>query len=139
MNNKHRDFFQYMRDFYFENIENINMIQQSYGIGTDQTPLNYNLTLQNIDVKLLPYRYNMSCMPKKEILAGDMLHTKLGWVMHFNGLPDKDKSVPFWMKKTFEYLCSIKRSFLEIPNIKNIITDSAKGTPPKIIKVKTKE
>jgi hypothetical protein len=106
VNNNHRDFFQHMRDFYFENIENINMIQQSYGIGTDQTPLNYNLTLQDIDVKLLPYRYNMSCMPKKEILAGDMLHTKLGWVMHFNGLPDKDKSVPFWMKKSFEYLWS---------------------------------
>ena len=106
VNNNHRDFFQHMRDFYFENIENINMIQQNYGIGTDQTPLNYNLTLQDIDVKLLPYRYNMSCMPKKEILAGDMLHTKLGWVMHFNGLPDKDKSVPFWMKKTFEYLWS---------------------------------
>ena len=46
----------------------------------------------------------MGCMLKKEILADDMLHTKLGWVMHFNGLPDKDKSVPFWMKKTFDYL-----------------------------------
>ena len=69
VNDSHRDFFQHMRDFYFENIEQINTIQQKYGIGTDQTPLNYNLTLQDIDVKLLPYRYNMSCMPKKEILA----------------------------------------------------------------------
>jgi len=24
--------------------------------------------------------------------------------MHFNGLPDKDKSVPYWMQKTFDYL-----------------------------------
>jgi len=104
VNNNHREFFQYMRDFYFENIEQINTIQQKFGIGTDQTPLNFNLTLQNIDVKLLPYKYNMGCMPKKEIIGEDMLHTKLGWVMHFNGLPDKDKSVPFWMKKTFDYL-----------------------------------
>jgi len=29
--------------------------------------------------------------------------------------------------------------FLEIPNIRNITTDKAKGTPPKIIKEKTKE
>jgi hypothetical protein len=36
-------------------------------------------------------------------------------------------------------LCSIKRRFLEIPNIRNITTDKAKGTPPKIIKEKTKE
>ena len=33
-----------------------------------------------------------------------MLHTKLGWVMHFNGIPDKDKAVPYWMEKTFRYL-----------------------------------
>ena len=42
-------------------------------------------------------------------------------------------------QKTFEYLCSIKRRFLEIPNIRNITTDKANGTPPKIIKVTTKE
>ena len=93
-----------MREFYFEEHKEINFIQQSYGIGTDQTPLNFNLTLQEIDVKLLGYKYNMGCMLKKEILANDMLHTKLGWIYHFNGLPDKDKSVPFWMKKTFDYL-----------------------------------
>ena len=46
----------------------------------------------------------MTCMPKKEILTEDMLHTKLGWVMHFNGLPDKETSVPYWMEKTFKYL-----------------------------------
>ena len=46
----------------------------------------------------------MTCMLKKEILSDDMLYTKLGWVMHFNGLPDKDKSVPYWMQKTFDYL-----------------------------------
>jgi hypothetical protein len=73
-------------------------------VGTDQTPLNFNLTLQNIDVKLLPYKYNMACMLKKEILREDMMHTKVGWVMHFSGLPDKDKSVPYWMEKTFNYL-----------------------------------
>jgi hypothetical protein len=93
-----------MREFYFENNEMIRSIQDSYGIGTDQTPLNYNLTLKNIDVKLLPYKYNMTCMLKKEILAEDMLFTKLGWVFHFNGLPDKDKTVPYWMEKTYRYL-----------------------------------
>lgn len=104
VNQKHREFFEYMREFYFKNIKEINFIQQSYGIGTDQTPLNFNLRAQNVDVKLLGYKYNMGCMLKKEILANDMLFTKLGWIYHFNGLPDKDKSVPFWMEKTFKYL-----------------------------------
>jgi len=104
VNNKHREFFDYMREFYFENNEMIRSIQDNYGIGTDQTPLNYNLILKNIPVKLLSYKYNMTCMYKKEILADDMLHTKTGWVMHFNGLPDKEKSVPHWMEKTYRYL-----------------------------------
>ena len=104
VNDKHRDCFQHMRDFYFENIENINMIQQKWGTGTDQTPLNFNLNLQNVDVKLLPYKYNMGCMIKKEVLAEDMLFTKIGWIYHFNGIPNKDEQVPLWMKKTFDYL-----------------------------------
>jgi len=104
VNDKHRDFFQHMRDFYFENIDNINMIQQKWGTGTDQTPLNFNLNLQNVDVKLLPYKYNMGCMIKKEILHEDMLFTKIGWIYHFNGIPDKDTQVPHWMEKTFKHL-----------------------------------
>ena len=104
VNNNHRDFFVHMRDFYFEHKDNIQAIQSNYGIGTDQTPLNFNLTLRNIPVKLLPYKYNMSCMLKKEILGDDMLHTTFEGVMHFNGLPDKQTSVPYWMEKTFKYL-----------------------------------
>ena len=41
---------------------------------------------------------------KKEILGDDMLHTKLGHVSHYNGLPEKEKSVPYWMEKTYKYL-----------------------------------
>tara|TARA_R100000664_G_scaffold31978_1_gene46219 strand:+ start:5905 stop:6645 length:741 start_codon:yes stop_codon:yes gene_type:complete len=104
VNDSHRDFFKYMRDFYEENRENIQSIQSNFGIGTDQTPLNFNLRKRNVDVKLLPYRYNMGCMLKKEIIADDFLFTKLGWIYHFNGLPNKDQSVPLWMKKTFRYL-----------------------------------
>ena len=58
----------------------------------------------NIDLKILPYKYNMTCMPKKEIIGDDMLFTKLGYVYHYNGLPEKETSVPFWMKKTYDYL-----------------------------------
>ena len=94
-----------MRDFYFKNDKEINTISQTYGIGVDQTPLNFNLNTQKVDTKLLPYKYNMGCMLKKEILTlEDMLFTKVGWIYHFNGIPDKDKNVPMWMKKTFEYL-----------------------------------
>jgi len=32
------------------------------------------------------------------------LHAKLGYIMHFNGIPEKETSVPFWMEKTYKYL-----------------------------------
>ena len=53
---------------------------------------------------MLPYQFNMTCMPKKEIMGDDMLHAKIGWVMHFNGLPDKQQSVPAWMQRTYDFL-----------------------------------
>ena len=43
-------------------------------------------------------------MMNREIIGDDMLHTKMGYVMHFNGLPDKNNSVPHWMEKTYKYL-----------------------------------
>ena len=93
-----------MRKFYFEYKDTIQLIQNSYGIGTDQTPLNFMLRKHEIDVKLLPYKYNMTCMIKKEILDEDCLYTKLGWIYHFNGIPDKDVNVPLLMKKSYNYL-----------------------------------
>ena len=104
VNIKHRPFFDSMREFYSQHKDTIQFIQSSYGIGTDQTPLNFMLRKHDIGLKLLPYKYNMTCMPKKEILGDDHLYTKLGWVYHFNGLPDKNKSVPHFMEKAYNYL-----------------------------------
>ena len=104
VNKKHRPFFDSMRKLYFEHQQTIQAIQTNYGIGTDQTPLNFMLRKHNIGLKLLPWKYNMTCMPKREVLGEDMLHTRMGYVMHFNGLPEKDKSVPYWMEKTYKEL-----------------------------------
>ena len=72
---------------------------------TDQTPLNYMLRKHKVDLKLLPWKYNMGGMAKREIIGDDMLHTKMGYVMHFNGLPGKkEEVVPYWIEKTYKYL-----------------------------------
>ena len=104
VNKNHKKFFKEMINFYFKNKELINNLVEKFGIGRDQTILNFMLRRHKVDIKLLPYKYNMTCMMKKEILGEDMLHTKVGYVMHFNGLPEKHTSVPFWMKKTYEEL-----------------------------------
>ena len=38
----------------------------------------------------LPYEWNMTNMMKKEILSTSFGFTKVGWVYHFNGIPDKE-------------------------------------------------
>ena len=73
-------------------------------MSVSRTVLNFLLELENIDVKLLPYEYNMGNMPAKEILDDELTFTKIGYIYHFNGIPDKEKSVPFWMKKTYDHL-----------------------------------
>jgi len=100
---EHKPIFDNLIKLYENNSEELDKCA-TMGGGKVQTLLNFNLRAQDVDVKLLGYKYNMGCMLKKEILAEDMLFTKLGWVYHFNGLPNKDKSVPHWMEKTFRYL-----------------------------------
>ena len=74
-------------------------------ILTTPLPLGVKAILPfDVDTKALPYSFNMSCMCSKEILNENMQHTKAGHVMHFNGIPDKDVSVPYWMEKTYNYL-----------------------------------
>ena len=104
VNKKHKPFFDEMRKLYFDNSELINNTKDTYGIGADQTILNFMLHRHNIERTMLHYKFNMTCMPKKEIIGEDMLHTKMGYVMHFNGLPNKNQTVPYWMSKTYKYL-----------------------------------
>ena len=94
-----------MKDFYFENKEMIQSIQKTYGIGTDQTPLNFMLKRHNIEKKLLPYSWNMTCFEKREILAEDTKFIEMGWMYHFNGINGpKDKVVPMWMELAYKKL-----------------------------------
>ena len=55
-----------------------------------------------IDVKLLSNKFNMQDMVRYEALSEDMLHTKVGWIYHFNTWP---KPTPgYWMEKTYKAL-----------------------------------
>ena len=61
--------------------------------------------VQNQISPKLAAEYNMGGMVKREIIGPDMLHTKMGHVMHFNGIPGKkEEVVPYWIEKTYKYL-----------------------------------
>ena len=95
-----------MIDLYNNNADSFVHMQETYHTGTDQTPLNFMLQMNDIDVKLLPYEYNMTDMPRKEILNNDLTMTNVGWIYHFNCIPNNkdNRATYFWMEKTYKEL-----------------------------------
>ena len=106
VNESHKTFFKQIMDFYNKNSENIRNAESTWHAGTDQTPVNFLIGEHKIDLKLLPYEYNMCDLTRKEVLHDDLLFTKLGWIYQYNGIPNnkEDKLTYHWMKKTYEYL-----------------------------------
>tara|TARA_R110000851_G_scaffold278575_1_gene431636 strand:- start:9581 stop:10312 length:732 start_codon:yes stop_codon:yes gene_type:complete len=99
VNKKHKEFFVKITNFYHENSELLREIETKLQGGVDQTPVNILIHKENIDLKLLPYEYNMVDMRRKEILQENMVFTKIGYIYQFN-----DQATYYWMKKTYEYL-----------------------------------
>ena len=61
--------------------------------------------LENLEMKHLPYEFNMNDMARKEILNEDLVFSKIGWVYQFNCIPDNHESklTHHFMKKTYEH------------------------------------
>ena len=106
VNESHKEFFKNITNFYHENSELLKEIETKLHVGTDQTPVNILVEKENIDLKLLPYEFNMVDMNRKEILTPDLLFTKIGWIYQFNCIPNNEdnKATYQWMKNTYEYL-----------------------------------
>lgn len=104
-NKNHKDFFNYVNEFYLTNKDLFIQVQKTFGVGTDQTPINYFLREKNIEVKLLPYEFNMTGLVTKEILDEELTFTKIGWVYHYCAIPNNhdQKATLYWMKKTYEH------------------------------------
>ena len=79
IDSKWRCLFDAMKTLYFEYHDDLIKLQE-FGTGTDQTPFNYMISMFNVPLKILPYKYNMTCMVKPEIIGEDMLFTKLGYI-----------------------------------------------------------
>lgn len=107
VNKSHRDFFKYITDYYLSNQQRILEVQNFSKTGSDQIALNFFLSQHNIDVKVLPYVYNMMEMSKKEIIDFDFSFIDLGWIYHFNSdipkVPDENED-EYWMRETYKRL-----------------------------------
>ena len=102
VNKQHKDLFRNIVRFYFENRDELLELQNKWHCGTDQTPMNFMLRKNNIDVGILPYEYNMQDLTRFEVIGNDLLFTKFGWIYHFNcGVKPHPR---YWMEQTFKYL-----------------------------------
>ena len=105
LNESHKKLYKDIVQFYLNNVELVKGMQETYHVGTDQPVINFFLDINKISCKLLPYEYNMQDMFRKEILDDDLTFTKLGWIYHYNAIPENhnaEKTV-YWMKKTYEH------------------------------------
>ena len=101
-NKEHREFYKKVIDFYNTNQELLTNMQKVYSVGTDQPVLNFLIKSENVDYKQLGYEWNMQDMRRFEILDDELTFTKIGWVYHFNGIPDDLRN--YMMQKTSEVL-----------------------------------
>ena len=106
-NKKHKHFLQEVTNFYWLNKDLLLQMQKTFWLGTDQTPINFLLRMYNVDLKILPYEFNMQDMHRFEVLGEDLLHTRHGWVYHFNGGVRPHPKA--WMELTYKHLYETKK------------------------------
>jgi hypothetical protein len=106
VNKEHKDLFSDIIKFYLSNKDLIVSIQETFSVGTDQPIINFFLDINKISCKLLPYEFNMCDMYRKEILDDSLTFTDVGWIYHYNSIPNNGEGdVGFhFMKKTYEKL-----------------------------------
>ncbi len=102
-NKKHKLLFKNLQEFYHQNRDSIIQMQNTFCVGNDQPIFNFFVNRDiNDDYKILGYEWNMQDMMRFEVLNDDMLHTKYGYISHYNaGTPP---SPQYWIEKTYRYM-----------------------------------
>lgn len=103
-----------IKNFYTDNIDEIDRLTSKIKAGTDQTIINYILQSNKIDINYLSECYNLQDLFRKNLLHipghswfNDELHfINCGWVYHFNAIPQNDRHVSYWMERSYKQLYS---------------------------------
>jgi hypothetical protein len=114
VNESHKPFFEKMKSYYLDNQEEIKAAEINWKVGSDQTPLNFLLRLENVDMKLLPICYNFQDLHSKQLLyladgmwfPDELLYLKCGWIYHFNAIPKSplNRGPEYWIERTYREL-----------------------------------
>jgi len=101
-NEKHRQLFKLFKQFYYDNIDElVNLQDKVVRRGTEQTPMNYWLQTNNVDIKLdLPTAYKLTHIHRKDMFSHNWqlnedttpFFIKYGYIWFFNGIPKDDRT-----------------------------------------------
>lgn len=109
VNDTHRQMYQDIIKFYFERRDLIVQLQDTFHVGTDQPIINFFMhkywMQKKVECKFLSYKFNMQDMALKEILDEELTFTNIGWIYHYNAIPDNHDASKtlYWMQKTYDY------------------------------------
>ena len=101
-NENHKELFTSFKKFYYDNVDELVRLQDEVvKKGTEQTPLNYWLQINNVDVKLdLPLPFKLTHMHRKELFGHNWqlnedntpFFIKYGYNWVFNGIPKDERT-----------------------------------------------
>ena len=114
VNKNHKQFYQDIIKYYWENSDKIIETITKVRTATDQTIINFLLNENNIDVKILSDCYNLVDLFRKNLLYvdtgcwwSDELHfLEAGWIYHFNAIPPNplNRDANYWIERTYKEL-----------------------------------
>ena len=101
-NESHKKVFNSFKEFYYKNIDMLIKLQDELvKKGTEQTPLNYWLQMNNVKIKTdLPLSYKLTHMHRKEVLGHNWqlnedqtpFFIKYGYIWNFSGFPKDQRT-----------------------------------------------
>ena len=101
-NKSHREVFQSLKKLYYDNKEKFMELQDvKVKRGNDQTPINYWLQINNVDINLdLPVAFNLTHLHRRQMFSHNWqlnedqtpFFLKYGYVWRFNGIPKDQRT-----------------------------------------------
>ncbi len=101
-NKSHKKYFNSLKDHFYNNIDKyIELQSKTVKKGNDQTPLNYWMQINNVDINLnLPVAFNLTHMHRKHMFNHNWqlkedktpFFIKYGYVWRFNGIPKNERT-----------------------------------------------
>lgn len=94
-NKSHKQLFKNFEIMFYENKEKILELQSTVRRGTDQTPLNYFLQMNNVTIDTLPLQYRVSHLHRKDLLNHN-------WQLNEDQTPFFVKYASVWVFSGFD-------------------------------------